>query len=236
MYLHHRTCSFSIHLYRDKAFFNLVNHLLSVYLFIYSVPVLQPVVTDLPLLTKFTARFSARFPGSYQLQTFLSGRLIIFHLFPVNLLLPVTSGNRWLAGCLRERILSLSAASTRKWGKMDLQQMLVHCTAQLKLAVGEMTSQMQGPALMRTGLGKWILFSVLPWPKGSMTPIEMKAEANRSLITDIDTGKGILLSYLEKTRNLESLKPHPFFGSLNRDEWARLIYKHLDHHLKQFGC
>ncbi|WP_424351099.1 DUF1569 domain-containing protein [Lutimonas sp.] len=28
---------------------------------------------------------------------------------------------------------------------------------------------------------------------------------------------------------------HPFFGELNREEWARLVYKHLDHHLKQFG-
>lgn len=36
-------------------------------------------------------------------------------------------------------------------------------------------------------------------------------------------------------RSLESLKPHPFFENLNLEEWARLIYKNLDHHLKQFG-
>ena len=29
--------------------------------------------------------------------------------------------------------------------------------------------------------------------------------------------------------------PHTFFGHLTADEWARLMYKHIDHHLKQFG-
>ena len=31
------------------------------------------------------------------------------------------------------------------------------------------------------------------------------------------------------------LSEHTFFGELDRKEWARLTYKHLDHHLKQFG-
>lgn len=137
---------------------------------------------------------------------------------------------------IRKRIMSLSSTSQKKWGKMNVKQMLVHCSAQLKMAVGEMASQTQGPAFLRSGLGKWILFSNLPWPKGSMTPKEMKAENHLSLIEDIETGKSTLFHYLEKARNLETLKPHPFFGSLDRNEWARLIYKHLDHHLRQFGC
>jgi hypothetical protein len=29
--------------------------------------------------------------------------------------------------------------------------------------------------------------------------------------------------------------PHSFFGRLTPDEWAILTYKHLDHHLRQFG-
>lgn len=30
--------------------------------------------------------------------------------------------------------------------------------------------------------------------------------------------------------------PHSFFGRLTPDQWAVLMYKHLDHHLRQFGC
>jgi Protein of unknown function (DUF1569) len=29
--------------------------------------------------------------------------------------------------------------------------------------------------------------------------------------------------------------PHSFFGHLTPEEWAILTYKHLDHHLRQFG-
>ena len=30
--------------------------------------------------------------------------------------------------------------------------------------------------------------------------------------------------------------PHPFFGRLTPAEWAIQQYKHLDHHLRQFGA
>ena len=33
-----------------------------------------------------------------------------------------------------------------------------------------------------------------------------------------------------------SRHPHPFFGPLKPQQWAILMYKHLDHHLRQFGA
>jgi hypothetical protein len=136
---------------------------------------------------------------------------------------------------IKSRIAALSATNTRRWGKMDLKQMLAHCTMQLKLALGEVPSHSQGPSFMRSGLGKWMLFSTVPWPKGAQTPAEMNTGLSNFSSADIETGKRDLLHYLEKALGHEALKPHPFFGKLNRNEWARLIYKHLDHHLKQFG-
>jgi len=32
-----------------------------------------------------------------------------------------------------------------------------------------------------------------------------------------------------------TMHPHSFFGRLTPEEWATLMYKHLDHHLRQFG-
>ncbi|HVG42870.1 MAG TPA: DUF1569 domain-containing protein, partial [Chitinophagaceae bacterium] len=34
---------------------------------------------------------------------------------------------------------------------------------------------------------------------------------------------------------LDKVPQHPFFGKLTADEWANLAYRHLDHHLRQFG-
>lgn len=133
------------------------------------------------------------------------------------------------------RLKRLSATNVRLWGKMEIQQMLMHCTTQLKLALGEDSQKQQGHALMRTKLGKWLLFSNIPWPKGVETPAEMNAELVSFSLAGMESGKRELLSYLEKVRVQSQLRAHPFFGELSRKEWGRLIYKHLDHHLKQFG-
>ena len=136
---------------------------------------------------------------------------------------------------IRSRIEKLSDANERLWGNMNLEQMLIHCTTQLKLALGEISAEQQGPSFMRSKLGKWILFSTIPWPKNVGTPNEMNTELSSFTFTDIEDKKIILLNYLEKVKEGTQLKKHPFFGELNRKEWGRLMYKHLDHHLKQFS-
>ena len=136
---------------------------------------------------------------------------------------------------IKRRIHELSETNTRLWGEMEIQEMLVHCTRQLKLAVGEISSNKQGSLFLRSKLGKWLLFSNMAWPKGADTPAEMNKKKASFSLTDFETEKNELLNYLEKVRKLKSLKAHPFFGELNRKEWMRLIYKHIDHHLKQFG-
>lgn len=136
---------------------------------------------------------------------------------------------------IKNRIKSLSASSTRKWGGMKLDQMLSHCTTQLEIALGEKAAEIQGPAIMRSRLGKWISLTAIPWPKGSFTPKEMNMVKLGINSEDIEDKKKRLLEYLERSQKEKELKAHPFFGSLTRKEWSRLIYKHLDHHLRQFG-
>jgi len=133
------------------------------------------------------------------------------------------------------RIKQLSSSNTRQWGKMDLQQMLVHCTAQLKMALGEIRATPQGSFMMRTVLGKWTAFSDIPWPKGANTPNEMNMERNTFQLTDIENEKKELQAYLARVKLAPQLMPHPFFGALSHKEWGCLIFKHIDHHLKQFS-
>lgn len=135
---------------------------------------------------------------------------------------------------LKERINALSLSSKRKWGTMTVEEMAVHCTKQLQLALGEIPSVPQGSALMRTALVKWISFSALPWPKGSMTPNEMNKDKNSFQLKEIETEKSELINHLDKVIQASTLFPHPFFGTLSRKEWGQLIYKHIDHHLQQF--
>ena len=136
---------------------------------------------------------------------------------------------------LKERIKLLSANNSRVWGKMTVEQMVAHCTAQLKLALGEVVAEKQGHSFMRSALGKWIIFSNIPWPKGVNTPNEMNVELNQFSFTGMENSKNELLKYIDKVKAAGHFAPHPFFGQLSQKEWGRLIYKHLDHHLKQFN-
>jgi len=136
---------------------------------------------------------------------------------------------------IKNRIQQLSNTNTRLWGNLELQEMLIHCTTQLQLALGEISYKQQGPSFMRSKLGKWLLFSTIPWPKGAETPNEMNPEIASFSVTEIENEKIVLLNYLQNVRQQTQLKSHPFFGELTREEWSRIIYKHLDHHLKQFG-
>ena len=47
-----------------------------------------------------------------------------------------------------------------------------------------------------------------------------------------------LLSKIEQfheRKNQEDWDPHPVFGKFSREQWGKMNYKHLDHHLRQFG-
>lgn len=134
------------------------------------------------------------------------------------------------------RICNLTSESPKRWGRMTLPQMLVHCRIQLQLALGEVTVKPQGSSLMKSSFGKWVAFSQLPWPKSSKTPREMDMNKNEYDHSTVDKEKDMLIHYLKLVKQQNSLCSHPFFGKLNRKEWGRLIYKHLDHHLRQFRC
>jgi hypothetical protein len=84
---------------------------------------------------------------------------------------------------------------------------------------------------------------VKPMALGNDKPMRRNSPTARSLIVDdarpLET---------ERTRLNELIgrfvaggavacttEPHPFFGKLTPEEWAILTYKHLDHHLRQFG-
>lgn len=133
------------------------------------------------------------------------------------------------------RIKGLTEFSQRKWGTMNINQMLQHCAVQLQLALGlSSQSDFEGPSIMRTGFGRWLILYIIPWSKGLPTPSKMNPINSRVSHIDLESDKKSLLELLDQVYKHRDLHPHPFFGELNEKDWGRLIWKHLDHHLKQF--
>jgi hypothetical protein len=143
------------------------------------------------------------------------------------------------AGTLKEalqRVSQVRPDSERQWGKMDPAQMFAHCAEFMEMASGSknpprgLLSRVFGPVAKRVVL--------------SEKPIRRNMPSDKSLIVRDERKFAV-----ERQRLVESLErfassgpegctkhPHLFFGPLTPDEWAKVAYKHLDHHLRQFGA
>lgn len=135
-----------------------------------------------------------------------------------------------------QRLSKLNPRSPRKWGAMNINQMIVHCGIQLKLGMGLIQqSEYEGSAIMRTVIGRWLFLYVIPWSKGLPTPSKMNILTMKPIVEEFESERKDLIDLLYQVQSCTALRPHPFFGEMNRQDWGRLIWKHLDHHLKQFG-
>jgi hypothetical protein len=136
-----------------------------------------------------------------------------------------------------QRISHINDAAARQWGAMNVAEMLVHCNLQLKLVLYEIEGKKhEGSFILRTGFGRWMgLYGPL-WKKGATTPTQMNIKNQNLPIGKVEAEKEILLNYLNTILTKDVFQEHPIFGKLNKKDWGRLIWKHLDHHLRQFNA
>jgi hypothetical protein len=146
--------------------------------------------------------------------------------------------DRTLADDIKQRIMLLHPESQRRWGNMTLAQTLAHCTSGVQMATGVINAKRASfPANVIGLVIKPLVFGDdkpmrrnSPSPElFSLDPTQCDFERERTqLIATID-------SFANKGATCCSLHPHPFFGPLKPQQWAILMYKHVDHHLRQFG-
>jgi hypothetical protein len=134
---------------------------------------------------------------------------------------------------LLQRLGHLHPQAPRKWGCMQVEQMVWHLRIQLELALGMRPDNFRWHYLSIPPI-RWIALYAIRWPKGSRTPEPMKVNASTH-IRDLHAELTLLLLRLEEVSAAKTLKPHPHFGKMSKDQWGRLIWKHIDHHLRQFG-
>ena len=137
---------------------------------------------------------------------------------------------------LKQRIARLEPGSQRQWGKMNAGQAVAHCSGPLEWAVGDSC-----PPRMFLG---WILGPIV---KAKVlrdeTPMGRNAPTAKSLVVaderNLEVEQKRLFALIDRFVAAGpkgcTTHPHTFFGRLTPEEWATLMYKHLDHHLRQFG-
>ena len=135
-----------------------------------------------------------------------------------------------------ERIAKLTANTQPNWGSMSVGQMLAHCCVAYEMVY---TDKHPKPnAFLKMILKLFVKKSVVsekPYPKNGKTAPQFLIKEER----DFEKEKGRLIDYIKKTQELgekefEGKESHSF-GKLTIEEWNNLFYKHVDHHLTQFG-
>lgn len=135
-----------------------------------------------------------------------------------------------------DRINKLSIETQPLWGKMNVGQMLAHCNVVYEMIYDDIHPK---PNAFKKFIIKLIAKEAVvgpkPYKKNSPTAPQFKVSADK----DFETEKNRLIVYLNRTQELgrdhfDNKESHSF-GPLTADEWNTLFYKHIDHHLAQFG-
>jgi len=142
-----------------------------------------------------------------------------------------------VANQIKTRLNKLEPQSERQWGKMTAPQMLAHCSVSMQWSVGEVVPE-KGPLPVRL-LGRVVKPLVFrnddPLRKNSPTAKSLVVSDERDLGKERERLSGLIDKFVAGGAAACTNNPHSFFGRMTPQQWAILMYKHLDHHLRQFG-
>jgi len=133
------------------------------------------------------------------------------------------------------RLEALKPDSQRQWGKMNPAQALCHCAIALEACTGHrpMKQKFIGKILMP--FFKKTLLGEKPWSRNSPTDPSFVVADEREFATERTRLKGLIQQFVDRGPAAAGNETHAFFGKLTGQQWGEVMYKHLDHHLQQFG-
>ncbi|MDF2066589.1 DUF1569 domain-containing protein [Bacillus sp. Cr_A10] len=133
------------------------------------------------------------------------------------------------------RIDKLSPISKPQWGKMDVAQMLAHCSSFQDIAMGHSFPARGWLGILIGNFVKPIFYNDKPLAQNMSTIPTILIVVEKEFETEKEKLKQKIITFQINGPKKCTTHPHPFFGKLTSEQWGKGIYKHLDHHLKQFG-
>jgi hypothetical protein len=138
---------------------------------------------------------------------------------------------------LQARLQNLRADSERRWGTMSVAQAVAHCAIGMEMAVGDsrpkrmFIGRIIGPLIKRLAIR-----NDDPIRRNTPTAPELVVADERELDHERQRLSRLIDRFAAAGPAGCTTHPHSFFGRMTPREWAVLMYKHLDHHLRQFGA
>lgn len=133
------------------------------------------------------------------------------------------------------RLDQLDTQTKPLWGKMRVEQMLAHCKFPLQVALQELP--LERPNAFKRFLFSFFkasLYNDKPWKQGMPTAPPFFVSDSKDFQKEKDFLVGKIKEFHEQRHKVE-WPEHPMFGKFTKEQWGQMQYKHLDHHLRQFG-
>ncbi|MBV9242631.1 MAG: DUF1569 domain-containing protein [Acidobacteria bacterium] len=136
---------------------------------------------------------------------------------------------------LHERLDKLTAGAERQWGKMSASQAMEHTARAIEMASGAkpLEQHFLGKAIGWIFKGRFL--GEQPFSKNSPTGPTLIIQDEPDFDATRARLKQLMTEFHEKGPSASDGNVHGFFGPLTGDEWGICQYKHVDHHLRQFG-
>jgi hypothetical protein len=144
----------------------------------------------------------------------------------------------WDALChreIRDRVARLTPDSTRQWGKMSAPQVVCHLAESLKMALGDLPVQRRLLPIRYPPLKQFVVY-LAPFPKNVPTAPELLARPPGAWQADVADLQALVDRFVARGSESTPWVEHPAFGRMSRRAWGVQVYRHIDHHLKQFGA
>jgi hypothetical protein len=136
---------------------------------------------------------------------------------------------------LAGRFASLEPGAQRQWGRMEPAQMLRHCAIALEDALGTRPVKQVFLGKLVTPIIRNQVFGAKPFRRGAPTDPTYVVSGSADFAAELSRLATLIDRLVQRGAAKSEGLVHPFFGRLSGENWGRLVYKHLDHHLRQFG-
>jgi transposase InsO family protein len=137
---------------------------------------------------------------------------------------------------VKGRMALLRADSARQWGKMTAAQAVEHCARGIEMAMGDrrppraLIGRILGPVIKPMAFVEGE-----PMRKNSPSVPGVVVTDEQDFVKGRERLCGLIDRFAAAGPGGCTDHPHSFFGRLTPEEWSAWMYKHLDHHLRQFG-
>ena len=148
--------------------------------------------------------------------------------------MPHTIWNTADRDAIMRRFGRLSPDARPKWGSLDAPRMVTHVTDAIRASMGEIQMTPIAGPLQYWPVNVLVMF-YMPWPKSVPTAPELLSRPPVNWPTELAELRSTMDRFV--ARDVKGpWTPHVAFGSISGRQWGRLMYRHLDHHLVQFGA